>query len=48
MIPRSLRKSVEFLTRQMVLALADMTGHLADRISAATDPLKKGVFVKAC
>jgi len=41
MIPRSLRKSAEFLTRQMVLALTDMTGHLADRIRAATDPLKK-------
>jgi len=41
MIPASLRKSAEFLSRQMVLALADMTGRLADRIRAAQDPLKK-------
>lgn len=41
MIPRSLRKSAEFFARQMVLALADMTGRIADRIRAAHDPLKK-------
>lgn len=41
MIPARLRKSAEFLSRQMVLALADMTGRIADRIRAAQDPLKK-------
>lgn len=41
MIPASLRKSAEFLSRQMVLALDAMTGRIADRIRAAQDPLKK-------
>lgn len=41
MIPKALRKSAEFLARQLALALDDMTGRLAERIKRAADPMKK-------
>lgn len=40
MIPTRLRKSVEFLTRQMCLALDDMTNFIAKKIKQE-DPMKK-------
>lgn len=41
MIPKALRKSAEFLARQLALALDDMTGRLAERMKRTADPMKK-------
>lgn len=43
MIPRALRKSAEFLSRQLALALDDMTGIIRKTLSQkrSIDPIKK-------